>query len=66
MGNLKSCFCQVKCSCGEGILSAETSLTSDKIKIICAECGKVVFITSKTRLEEPADTQNEYRAVIKE
>ena len=44
----------------------EVGFLSDTVKVICEECGKVVFITSKTRLEEPADTQNEYRAVIKE
>lgn len=55
MGNLKSCFCQVKCSCGEGILSAETSLTSDKIKIICAECGKVLFVVNDYSIAEEAE-----------
>ena len=66
MEKFKNCFCKIACTCGEELFSAETSLDAENIKIICKDCGKVVFITSKTRLEEPADTQNEYRAVIKE
>ena len=59
-------FCKIACSCGGDSFSMEVGFLSDTVKVICEGCGEVVFITSKTRLEEPADTQNEYRAVIKE
>ena len=58
-------FCRIACPCGGASFSMEIGFASDDVKVICEECGKVVFSTTKFALQEPADTQNEYRAIIK-